>query len=117
MSEDIIRVLRVIEYVGPRSVVETHLRDVIHGVKKTSDGMEIRTATVGVVPDIIEMGRVEQLLPPVTQKAMAQPLPEVTGTLCSICNEPQMETNSGITCSNGHGGAEPLKHKHILRNQ
>jgi len=26
---------------------------------------------------------------------------------CSVCGEPQLETPSGVTCSNDHGGAEP----------
>ena len=32
---------------------------------------------------------------------------EYTGTNCSICGEPQFTSPSGITCENGHGGAEP----------
>jgi hypothetical protein len=27
-------------------------------------------------------------------------------TECSICNEPQILTPSGVTCKNGHGGAD-----------
>ena len=33
---------------------------------------------------------------------------EVT-PLCSVCKEPQFETPSGVTCVNGHGGADPLE--------
>lgn len=33
--------------------------------------------------------------------------PKYTGTKCSDCGEPQFESPSGITCINGHGGAEP----------
>jgi len=29
--------------------------------------------------------------------------------LCSVCKEPQFETPSGVTCVNGHGGADPLE--------
>ena len=29
-----------------------------------------------------------------------------TGSKCSECGEPQFESPSGITCVNGHGGAE-----------
>lgn len=29
------------------------------------------------------------------------------GTKCSVCGEPQYETPSGVTCKNGHGGADP----------
>jgi hypothetical protein len=29
---------------------------------------------------------------------------EYTGTLCSVCGEPQYESPSGVVCENGHGG-------------
>jgi len=29
--------------------------------------------------------------------------------LCSVCREPQYRTRGGVTCPNGHGGAEPLR--------
>ena len=31
-----------------------------------------------------------------------------TGTHCSVCNLAQFDSPGGITCPNGHGGAEPL---------
>ncbi len=31
----------------------------------------------------------------------------LTGTKCSECGSPQFSTPSGVTCENGHGGAEP----------
>ncbi len=31
-----------------------------------------------------------------------------TGTHCAICGEDQFDTRSGITCKNGHGGADSL---------
>lgn len=64
MAEDVVRVLRVIEYVGPRSVVENSIKNSIHGIMIQGD-LEIRAATLGLVPDILEMGRVEELLPPI----------------------------------------------------
>lgn len=42
----------------------------------------------------------------------ADPIPEInpedclTGTNCAECGAPQFETPSGVTCENGHGGAE-----------
>ena len=33
---------------------------------------------------------------------------QATGTHCSICNLAQFDSPSGVTCPNGHGGAEPL---------
>jgi hypothetical protein len=32
-----------------------------------------------------------------------------TNQRCSICNEPQEDTPSGWTCTNGHGGAPAIK--------
>lgn len=32
----------------------------------------------------------------------------LTGTKCSICGQPQVNTYHGITCPNGHGGAAPM---------
>lgn len=31
-----------------------------------------------------------------------------TGTFCSVCEAPQHNTPSGVSCPRGHGGAEPL---------
>ena len=31
-----------------------------------------------------------------------------TGTKCSVCKEPQHQTQGGPVCVNGHGGAAPL---------
>ena len=62
MSEDTVRVLRVIEYVGPRSWVEQVVRDSIHGEKNLSPKggkAVIRAATVGVYPEILNVGKVE----------------------------------------------------------
>ena len=33
---------------------------------------------------------------------------QATGTHCSVCNLAQFHSPSGVTCPNGHGGAEPL---------
>ena len=33
---------------------------------------------------------------------------QATGTYCSVCNLAQFDSPSGVTCPNGHGGAEPL---------
>lgn len=54
MSEDIIRVLRVIEYIGPRSWVESTVANSIQGTKLLMGGKEIRAATVGTYPEILQ---------------------------------------------------------------
>lgn len=33
---------------------------------------------------------------------------EATGTYCSVCNLAQFDSPGGVTCPNGHGGAESL---------
>jgi len=53
-KEDIVRVLRVIEYVGPRSWVEHTVSKSIHGkmiINKSSGS--ITAVTVGDYPDIL----------------------------------------------------------------
>ena len=50
---DIVRVLRVIEYVGPRNAVEAHVKLTLHG-EKTFQGITVRAATVNPFPEILE---------------------------------------------------------------
>ncbi len=58
MEEDIVRVLRVIEYEGPRSWVEEMVRKSIHGEKRLNSMREvhkiIRAATIGDYPQILK---------------------------------------------------------------
>ena len=51
---DYIRVLRVIEYTGPRDKVEDQVARSLHGEKKLGNGIVIRAATVGNYPEIIQ---------------------------------------------------------------
>lgn len=57
---DTIRILRVIEYVGPRDAVEEQVRLSLHGEregtlsKATGERCRIRAATVGLVADILQ---------------------------------------------------------------
>lgn len=50
---DTIRVLRVVEFVGPRAQVEAQIRQCIHGEKKFGQ-MTIRAATIGTYPEILD---------------------------------------------------------------
>lgn len=52
MSQDIVRVLRVIEYVGPRESVEHQVNNSIHGERKYRD-VTIRATTIGTYPEIL----------------------------------------------------------------
>ncbi|MFA7307201.1 MAG: hypothetical protein WC026_11060 [Hyphomicrobium sp.] len=51
-SEPIARVLRVIEYVGPRSAVEIQVAKSLHGDLHLN-GVTIKAATVGTFPEIL----------------------------------------------------------------
>ena len=54
-SEDIVRVLRVIEYTGPRSSVERQISNSIHGTLSIPvSRLFIRAATIGEYPEILE---------------------------------------------------------------
>lgn len=54
MPTDVIRVLRVIEYTGPRDKVEDQVARSLHGEKRLSGGLVIRAATVGSYPELLE---------------------------------------------------------------
>ncbi len=51
---DTIRVLRVIEYTGPRRAVEDQVHRSLHGEKKLPNGVVIRAVTVGGYPETLE---------------------------------------------------------------
>lgn len=42
-----IRILRLIEYVGPRAAVEMQVKKSLHGTKQTSKGVVINVTTLG----------------------------------------------------------------------
>jgi hypothetical protein len=56
--EDRVRVLRLVEFVGPRSWVEQQVARSLHGTRIVKDGCEIRCATVGDYPEILTAGPV-----------------------------------------------------------
>ena len=53
MSEDLVRVLRIIEYSGPRSEVERAVEMAVHGAKRLPRGLVITAATLGNYPEIL----------------------------------------------------------------
>jgi hypothetical protein len=54
MAEDRVRVLRVIEYVGPRRAVELQVAWSIHGTRLAHrDEVTISVATIGLYPEIL----------------------------------------------------------------
>jgi hypothetical protein len=53
---EIVRVLRVLEYIGNREDVEAQVARSIHGQKSFARGCTIRAATIGVYPEILRPG-------------------------------------------------------------
>lgn len=51
---DIIRVLRIIEYVGPRDLVEEQIKQSVHGTKIVRDRIAITATTLGTFPEILK---------------------------------------------------------------
>lgn len=55
MSQDIVRVLRVVEYVGERALVERQVAGSLHGEKILQLGrLRIKAVTVGTYPEILD---------------------------------------------------------------
>ena len=50
---EIVRVLRILEYIGPRAWVEETVRRSIHGERVMPNGGRIRAVTLGLYPDIL----------------------------------------------------------------
>jgi hypothetical protein len=51
---DKVRVLRIIEYVGDRNMVEDTVEKSIQGTKQISPLLSIKAATIGSYPEILE---------------------------------------------------------------
>jgi len=108
---DNIRILRIIEYSGPRDLVETQIVQSLHGEKRVTkpDGRSfvIRAATVGVVAEIL--ADLDSVIPTTVHEpyqyddftslsAKSEPV-----GICPDCGELQYTCNSGFICVNGHG--------------
>lgn len=51
--EDIVRVIRIIEFVGPRNMIEKQVARSVHGVREFGNGCKITAVTLGTYPEII----------------------------------------------------------------
>jgi hypothetical protein len=61
-KQEQVRVLRVIEYTGPRDKVEDQIERSLHGTKRLPNGVVIKGATLGDYPEILEqLGEVTEL--------------------------------------------------------
>ncbi len=52
-NEDIVRVIRIVEYVGPRQWVESTVERAIHGTKVLGRNQRISAVTLGAFPEIM----------------------------------------------------------------
>ena len=59
--EDRVRVLRLVEYEGPRSLVEAQIKNSIHGTRcfspNRSDRVRITAVTLDQFPEVLEKAR------------------------------------------------------------
>jgi hypothetical protein len=62
-NNEIIRVMRVITYTGPRDEVEHAVRQAVHGSKKIHRRSRIDAVTVGVFPDVMNPDAVLEKVP------------------------------------------------------
>lgn len=86
---DIVRVLRVYEFVGPRDKVELQVARSIHGEKDWGNGVTIRAATIGTYPEILEAAKPESAAPEGWKD-------------CPGCgNVPEVKTSCGICLGEG----------------
>jgi hypothetical protein len=60
VAEDIVRVLRIVEYVGPRDRIEKQIANSLHGTKTWND-IQISAATIGEFPEILERANTESV--------------------------------------------------------
>jgi hypothetical protein len=57
-AEDQVRIFRLVEYVGPRSVMERQVANSIHGTKEFQKGScRITAVTLGEYPEILQSAR------------------------------------------------------------
>lgn len=50
---DTVRVIRIIEYIGPRDKIEKQIERSVHGTKEWGNGVIIRAVTLGTFPEIM----------------------------------------------------------------
>jgi hypothetical protein len=83
-NQDRIRVLRLVEYEGPRGLVEKQVRLSLHGTRAglRDSGNEVRitATTLGIYPEVIEEAR--------AIRVPERPGPDVYCQKCSCCGEP-----------------------------
>lgn len=86
---DDIRVLRVIEYTGPRDKVEDQVARSLYGEKRLPTGVTIKAATVGAYPEILKGLPVIEGWPGAQPEKVYRKCPfckhsHVVGKLCGI---------------------------------
>lgn len=72
--EDQVRVLRMIEYTGPRKKIEVQITRSLHGTRDYGNGVQITAVTVGEYPEVLEQAK---LTPPATLSPQVPQVPQV----------------------------------------
>lgn len=68
----------------------------------------IPTQLAPVQPSYIPQEKIPDNIPDNTGHAEEDPNIKMTGTRCSMCGADQFDTPHGVTCKNGHGGADAI---------
>lgn len=54
VDDDIVRVVRIYEFSGPRALVEQQVANSIQGEKRPGNGVTIKAATLGLYPELLQ---------------------------------------------------------------
>lgn len=54
MSKEIVRVVRLVTFTGPREIVEEQVRNSVHGRRRLPGGLNIEAVTIGEFPDVMD---------------------------------------------------------------
>lgn len=99
---DRIRVLRILEYTGPRAQVEEQVSRSLHGERRLPNGVTIKAVTVGNYPEMLEGLPVVEGLPG-AKPEKGYPAGYRT-TLCASCHHNHLPTiRCGFMVDKVHG--------------
>jgi len=92
---DIIRVLRVIEYVGPRDLVETQVNRSIHGIRTFGNSCLIKVSTIGTYPEVLSQDALNKELVDANYNANAR-IQELTEQVKSLTTHVQTHADANL---------------------
>lgn len=115
---DVAAIDEVIQNVRSVSDAERHLPAEVDSTDDSEEELEALVQGLNTTPieaDEPEVNEYEPSAPKAAKRADFEPIPGVklVGEFgfvphCGVCGEVQMKTASGMTCPNGHGGAESV---------